>query len=77
MGKNTIRELLDALRLKLPTVAGWVGVSVWSAQGWHSGTHAPKAEKRAALVKAARKHAHRLLALADKVEREGTTARRK
>ena len=76
MAKNTIRELLNALRPNMPTVAGWLDVSVWSAQSWHMGTHAPKPEKRAALVKATRKHAKELLRLADVVEREGRAQHR-
>lgn len=71
MTANSIPKLIDALRPTLPTLAGWVGVSLWTAQTWRQNTYQPKAEKRAALVTAARKHAALLNELADKVEREG------
>jgi hypothetical protein len=71
MQKNTIPELIDAVRPNLPTVARWVGASVWTARIWQQGTYQPKPKQRAVLVKAVRKHAKELLALAEKVEREG------
>lgn len=71
MSKNTIPTLIDTLRLNLPTVATWIGVARWKAQLWQQGTAQPEPVDRARLVKAARKHAHELLALADAVEREG------
>jgi hypothetical protein len=81
MRKNPIRDLIDALRPDMPTLAGWVGVSTWTTQSWRQGTYRPTPMKRAALVKATRKHTARLLALAERVERgergEKTVARRK
>lgn len=77
MPKNLIPQMLDALRPQLPDVAKWVGVSIWVARDWQMANRQPKPEKRAALVKATRKHAKELLALADRVEREAKTTRRK
>lgn len=77
MAKNSVPTLIDALRPNLPEVAKWTGVSVWTARNWQQGLFTVKAHKRSALVKAARKHAARLLALAEQVEREGATTRRK
>lgn len=71
--KNTIPELIDTLRPHLPTVAKWVGATIWAARVWQQGTCQPKPKQRAALVKAARNHAKELLALAERVEREGAT----
>jgi hypothetical protein len=73
MPKNTIPALIDTLRPNLPTVATWIGVARWKAQAWQQGTAQPEPTDRARLVKAARKHAHELLTLADAVEREGNT----
>jgi hypothetical protein len=71
MTRNTVPLLIDTLRPKLPTLAAWADVSVGLTQFWQQGTYQPKPDARARLVKAARKHAHELLALAEAVEREG------
>lgn len=76
MTTNTLPELIDALRPTLRTVAEWASVSVGLGRMWQQGTYQPKPEHRAQLVRAVRKHANRLLALADRVEREGRTERR-
>ena len=79
MPKNTLPELLDTLRPTLTEIADeWVGnKSRGMANFWLAGTYQPKAPERARLVKAVRKHAARLLALADAVEREGRAAARR
>lgn len=77
MTSNSIPKLLDALRINVPDVATWTGVSKWVARDWSLAARQPKPEKRAKLVKAARKHVARVLALVEKVEREGATTRRK
>ena len=78
MRKNPIRDLIDALRPDMPTLAGWVGVSTWTARSWRQGMYKPTPTKRAALVKATHTHGTRLLALAKRVEREGrAVAKRK
>lgn len=78
MTKNNVtRDLLDALRPNLSNVAKWAGVSPWTAQNWRQGMYKPTPKPRAALVKAVRRHVKELLALAAKVEREGTITRRK
>jgi hypothetical protein len=53
------------------TIAAWVEVSVGLTRTWQQSTLQPRPDARARLVKAVRKHAHELLALAEKVEREG------
>jgi hypothetical protein len=69
--RNTVPKLLDSLRPTMPTLAKWVGRSVWVARLWHQGTYQPKPKDRARLVKAVRTHAKQLLDLASAVEREG------
>jgi hypothetical protein len=76
MSTNTVPKLIDAVRPNLPTIARWSRCSVWIARGWQQGTYLPKPKDRARLVKAVRKHAREVLALASKVEREGTRTRR-
>jgi hypothetical protein len=71
MSTNTVPTLIDTLRPTLRTVAEWADVSVGLAGMWQQGTYQPKPKDRARLVRAVRKHAKELLALADKVEREG------
>jgi hypothetical protein len=73
MKSNTVPGLIDALRPTLRTVAEWAEVSVGLGRMWQQGTYQPQPKDRARLVKAARKHANELLALADAVEREGNT----
>ena len=68
--KNT-RRLLDTLRPDMLDVAKWVGLSIWTMRAWHAGTYTPTAAKNAKLVKATRQHCKELLALAQKMEREG------
>lgn len=68
---NSIPKLLKILRPSLKDVAGWVGVSHGLANFWLAGAYQPKPPDRARLVRAVRKHATRLLKLADEVEREG------
>lgn len=75
MRKNPIRDLIDALRPDMPTLADWVGVSTWTLQSWRQGVYRPTPTKRAALVKATRKHTARMLTLAKRVEK--TVARPK
>lgn len=77
MPKNAVPQLIDALRPNLPTIAKWTRVSIWTARNWQQGLFTIHPKKRAALVKATRQHAKELLALAQQVEREGATARRK
>lgn len=71
MSKKAVPQLIDALRPNLPTIAKWTRVSIWTARNWQQGLFTMQPQKRAALVKAARKHAKDVLALADAVEREG------
>ena len=72
MNRNTVPELIDTVRRPtLRIVAEWADVSVGLTQFWQQGLYQPKPDARARLVKAARKHATELLALADAVEREG------
>jgi hypothetical protein len=71
MTTNSLPKLIDTLRPKLGTIAQWAGVSLGLAGVWQQGTYQPKPKDRARLVRAVRKHAKELLALADKVEREG------
>jgi len=73
MARNSIPKLLNTLRPTLIEIAEeWVGnKGRGMANFWREGTYQPKAPERARLVKAVRKHATLLLALADKVEREG------
>jgi hypothetical protein len=71
---NTLPLLIDSLRPNLPTVAKWTGRAIWVARGWQQGINRPKPRDRARLLKAVRKHAHQLLALADAVEREGRSS---
>jgi hypothetical protein len=71
MTPNSTPGLLDELRPTLSEVAGWVGVSHGLANMWREEKSQPKPADRARLVKAVRKHAARLLKLADAVEREG------
>jgi hypothetical protein len=73
MTKNTLPKLIDALRPTLPTVARWAGAGLWTARAWQQGAYQPQPQARARLVKAARKHANEVLALAAAVEREGET----
>lgn len=73
MKRNTVPRLIDTLRPTLRIVAAWADASVGLTQFWQQGTYQPKPDARARLVKAARKHAHEVLALADAVEREGKT----
>jgi hypothetical protein len=73
MRRNTVPTLIDTLRPTLGTLAVWADVSVGLARVWQQGTYQPKTDARKRLVKAARKHAQYLLALADAVEREGNT----
>lgn len=73
--RHSIPKLLDSLRPTLADVAKWVGVSRALVDVWRSGAYAPKPVARAALVKAIRLHATRLLALADRVEQEGLKRR--
>ncbi|MGH7604182.1 MAG: hypothetical protein ACRENK_09330 [Gemmatimonadaceae bacterium] len=73
MSKNTLPKLIDTLRPNLPAVAKWAGVRVWTARAWQQAAYQPNPKERARLVKATRQHAKDLLALAQKVEREGTT----
>lgn len=68
---NVTRDLLDALRPNMSDIAKWSGVSSWTAQNWRQGLYKPTSKPRAALVKAVRKHAKDLLALAAKFERDG------
>lgn len=69
--KNTVPELLNALRPDLRDIAGWSGVSRGLTAFWVSGAFQPKPAARARLVRAVRKHAKKLLDLADAVEHEG------
>ena len=71
MSKNTLPTLLDLARPSLNDVAAWVGVSRGLANFWREGKSVPTPAKRAVLVRAMRKHARRLLKLADLVEAEG------
>ena len=71
MTTNSVPKLLDTLRPQLPEIAGWVGVTIWVAREWQMANRQPKPDKRAKLVKAARKHVARVLALVEQVEREG------
>lgn len=73
MRRNTVPELIDALRPTLPAIAAWAAVSVGLARTWQQGVYSPNALARARLVHHARQHAKEVLALADAVEREGTT----
>jgi hypothetical protein len=56
-------------------VARWVGKSRDTVTLWIMGRYEPKPADRATLVKAIRRHANQLLALADLVEREGEAKR--
>ena len=71
MRRNTVPALIDTLRPTLRTLAVWADVSVGLARIWQQGTYQPKPDARKRLVRAARKHAQSILALADAVEREG------
>lgn len=73
MTKNLIPKLIDALRINVPDVAAWAGVSKWVARDWSLDTRQPQPAKRAKLVVAVRKHVAGLLALVENVEREGST----
>jgi hypothetical protein len=64
-------ELIDALRPSLKEIARWADSSLGTVELWRSGIYQPRAEKRAALVRAVRMHADRLNALTDAIEREG------
>lgn len=68
---NTVPNLLNALRPTVGDVAQWVGKSRDLITLWIMGRYQPRPDDRTALVRAIRKHANRLLALAEKVEREG------
>ncbi|MEX2179332.1 MAG: hypothetical protein WD801_11510 [Gemmatimonadaceae bacterium] len=76
MRTNTLPALLDTVRPTLRTVAEWAEVSVGLARMWQQGTYQPKPKERARIVRRIRNHAKGLLALAEKVEREGTTRRK-
>lgn len=67
---NTLPKLLDTLRPTLRTVSEWTRVGVPTVATWQQGAYQPKPDKRKALLKAVRRHAERLLALADRVEHE-------
>lgn len=71
MQRNTIPKLLDALRPSLAEIGRWAGAQRALTAVWQQGTYQPKPDKRRALVAAVRKHAARLLKLAEAVEREG------
>jgi hypothetical protein len=68
---NSIPKLLTVVRPSLADVAAWIGVTRALADVWRAGSYQPKPKSRAALVRAVRHHAARLLALADRVESEG------
>jgi hypothetical protein len=68
---NSIPKLLATVRPTLGDVADWVKASRALVDVWREGRYQPKPDDRAALVKAIRHHAARLLKLADQVEREG------
>lgn len=70
MTPNRIPELLDELRPTLSEIATRVGVSHGLANMWREEKSQPRPDKRRALVRTVRKHAARLLKLADAVERE-------
>lgn len=71
MSSNAVPTLLSVLRPTLREIAQWAGVSRGLANFWVGGAFQPKPQARARLVKAVRRHAERLLGLADHVEREG------
>ena len=68
---NTVPRLLATLRPTASDVARWVGKSRDTVTLWVMGRYEPKPADRATLVRAIRRHAKQLLALADSVEREG------
>ena len=72
--RNTVPALLDQARPSLDDIAKWVGVTRATCDAWRERKTQPRPERRAALVKAVRKHARLLLALADRVDAEGRTA---
>jgi hypothetical protein len=71
MTPNSIPELLDELRPTLSEIAARVGVKLGLANMWREEKSQPRPGTRAKLVAQVRKHAARLLKLADAVEREG------
>jgi hypothetical protein len=71
MAKNSIPKLIVALRINVPDVAAWAGVSKWVARDWLMDTRQPKPAQRARLAKAVRLHVVRLSKLVEQVEREG------
>jgi hypothetical protein len=68
---DATRTLLDALRPSLVDIADWVGAERPLLDAWHQGRSKPNPKHRARLVRATRRHAKHLLALAEVVEREG------
>lgn len=69
---NSIPALIRALNeVTWAKLAAAVGVPYDRVSDWQRAKYQPKPVERAALVKAIRKHAKRLLALAERVEREG------
>lgn len=64
-------EVARHLRPTLSEIAKWAAVSRGLTDFWRADKYQPKPADRARLVKAVRKHAARLLKLADAVEREG------
>lgn len=68
---NSTQRLLGALRVTQGTVSEWTGMSHGLVRQWQQGTYEPRRDARARLVKAARRHAKELLALASRVEAEG------
>lgn len=72
---NSVPKLLDTVRPTLADIAAWVEVSRSLVDVWRSGARQPLPDDKAALLRAIRSHARRLVTLAEKVEREGMRTR--
>jgi len=76
MRTTPLSALLRALRPTQPEIGAWAGASRASVQAWQEGKWQPQPATSAKLLRAVRRHAKRLLSLAEAVEeREAAAAR--
>ncbi len=69
--RSAVAKLLDASRPSLNDFSKWLGISRSLLNHWREGKLEPPPEKRAALVKAMRRHLRHVATLTDAVEAEG------